>query len=120
VCDIPIKKNSMKEETEITTYQEGINNWRDNRYSFMSEMNIKAGITNFGKTKNGNKYKHLIQLDKKNNYNFLGEEEILRQVLERFDNGKAGDLVRVLTNTLASQACCFNLFSPLKFLNTIF
>lgn len=104
----------MKEETEITTYQEGINNWRDNRYSFMSEMNIKAGITNFGKTKNGNKYKHLIQLDKKNNYNFLGEEEILRQVLERFDNGKAGDLVRVLTNTLASQACCFNLFSPLK------
>lgn len=100
---------------KVKTYKEGINKWRDNRYSFMSEMNINAGISLFGKAKkNGQKYKHIIQLDKKNNYNFLGEQEILRQVLERFDNGKAGDLDRVLTNTLASQACCFNLFAPLK------
>jgi PD-(D/E)XK nuclease superfamily len=102
-------------EKEVKTYREGINKWRDNRYSFMSEMNIKAGITDFGKAKKkGNKYKHIILLDKNNNYNFLGEQEILRQVLERFDDGKAGDLERVLTNTVASQACCFNLFSPLK------
>lgn len=40
----------MKEE-EIKTYKEGINKWRDNRYSFMSEMNINAGITKFGKRK---------------------------------------------------------------------
>ena len=104
----------MKEE-EIKTYKEGINKWRDNRYSLMSEMNINAGITKFGKAKkNGSIYRHIIELDKTDSYNLLGEKEILRQVLERFDDGKAGDLNRVLTNTLSSQACCFNLFSPLK------
>jgi hypothetical protein len=100
---------------EVKTYIEGVNKWRDNRYSFMSEMNINVGITNFGKAKkNGNIYKHIVELDKTNSYNLLGEKEILRQVIERFDKGKAGDLERVLTNTLASQACCFNLFAPLK------
>ncbi len=100
---------------KIETYKEGINKWRDNRYSSMSKMNVDAGINSFGKAKkNGKPYKHIIQLDKTNSYNFLGEQEILRQVLERFDNGKAGDLPRILTNTVASQACCFNLFAPLK------
>ncbi len=114
LCVMPEKNYAMKEK-EVKTYKEGVNKWRDNRYSFMSEMNTNAGITNFGKAKrNGNTYKHIIKLDKTDSYNFLGEKEILRQVLERFDNGKAGDLERVLTNTVASQTCCFNLFSPLK------
>lgn len=105
----------VEEKNKAIIYIEGVNKWRDNRYSFMSEMNIDAGITNFGKAKkNGNTYKHIIKLDKADSYNFLGEKIILEQVLERFNNGKAGDLDRVLTNTVASQTCCFNLFSPLK------
>jgi len=59
------EKNYAMIEKEVKTYKEGINKWRDNRYSFMSEMNTNAGITNFGKAKkNGNTYKHIIKLDK--------------------------------------------------------
>ena len=47
-------------------------------------------------------------------HNFLNEPSILSEVEKRFEHHKAGDLNRVLTNTLSSQACCFNLFVPLK------
>ncbi len=50
---------------------------------------------------------------KNNLFNFLGEAEILKEVITRFST-KAGDKPRILTNTVASQTCCFNLFAPLK------
>lgn len=99
----------------IDTYQEG-NRWQNNRYLFMAEFNKANGITSFGRAnKNGNCYYHIIDSENVDSkYNLLGEETILAEVENRFKT-KAGDKNRVLTNTVASQPCCFNLFAPLKF-----
>jgi len=83
------------------------------RYKHMSEINLASNIKNFGKSKRGTKYYHLIEYDETNPYNLLNEPKILAEVNSRFKT-KAGDKDRVLTNLLSSQACCFNLFSPLK------
>ena len=99
------------EKTKV--YQSG-NEWQKNRYSFMSEYNKSAGIMDYGTAKRGNTpYYHLIT-EKDSLQNFLNEPEILEAVMKRFDDHKAGDIQRVLTNTVASQACCFNLFAPLQ------
>ncbi len=97
-----------------TIYSKG-NNWQKNRYSFMSEFNRTNGVTSFGNVKeNGNFYYHIIDLEHVDpEYNLLGEKLILDEVKKRFKT-KAGDKRRVLTNTVASQPCCFNLFAPLK------
>jgi hypothetical protein len=80
----------------------------------MSEYNRKAGITEFGTAKRGNqKYCHILT-EKNCLLNFLGEQEILDAVRFRKRQGKLGDYHRLLTNTVASQPCCFNLFAPLK------
>ncbi len=44
--------------------------------------------------------------------NFL-HPDIHEKLLERFASHKAGNLERALTNTVASQTCCFNLLAPL-------
>lgn len=83
------------------------------RYKFMSELNISNNIEHYGQSKHGTHYYHLIEYDENNSYNLLNEPKILAEVNQRFQT-KAGDKKRVLTNLLSSQACCFNLFSPLK------
>lgn len=101
---------------DITLYKEGKNNWRENRYAFMSKLNIDTGIKDFGKAKqNGNPYYHILsgKEEQFKLHNLLYEKEIYDEVETRFKT-KAGDIKRVLTNTVASQPCCFNLFTPLK------
>lgn len=98
----------------VSIFKEGKNKWRDNRYDYMSKLNQKADIKYFGKSANGNYYYHLISEDN-GLYNFLNEERIFNEAKSRFDESKAGDWHRLVTNTTASQTCCFNLFAPLKF-----
>jgi hypothetical protein len=38
-------------EKEVKTYKEGVNKWRDNRYSFMYEIDINTRVSNLGKAK---------------------------------------------------------------------
>lgn len=90
------------------------NAWQRDRYAFMSEYNRNAGITEFGTANRGNhKYFHIIT-EKDRLHNFLGEQEILDEAITRNSHHKLGDFQRLLTNTVASQTCCFNLFAPLK------
>jgi hypothetical protein len=95
------------------TYLKG-NEWQKNRYAFMSEYNKKHGIKEFGTATGGSQpYFHLLK-DEDSLFNFLNEPEILQAVKKRFEDHKAGDLTRVMTNTVASQPCCFNLFVPFR------
>lgn len=102
----------MNEAVEYCTGNE----WQKNRYSYMASWNEENGIQSFGRAKkNGSIYKHIIDLSKvSETYNLLNSSKIRDEVYSRFET-KAGDLNRVLTNTVASQPCCFNLFAPLKF-----
>jgi hypothetical protein len=100
--------------SKVTIFKEGKNKWQNNRYDYLSKFNQRAGISDFAKSENGNYYYHLISKDKKL-YNFLNEERIFNEARNRFDESKAGDWNRLVTNTVASQPCCFNLFAPLKF-----
>jgi len=100
--------------SKVTIFKEGKNKWQNNRYNYMSKFNQEAGIGDFGKSANGNYYYHLISEDNEL-YNFLKEERIFNEARSRFDEAKAGDWTRLVTNTAASQPCCFNLFAPLKF-----
>ena len=99
-----------------TGYYQSGNAWQRNRYLFMSEYNKANGITKFGKAKQpGNRYYHIVDIDNCDcQYNLLGDKRILEALEKRFQT-KAGDKARALTNTVASQPCCFNLFAPLKF-----
>jgi len=99
----------------ITTYKAG-NQWQVNRYAYMADYNRRMGIDEFGSAKkSGNVYPHILKRSNKNDlHNFLNEPEILEEVKARFDDHKGGDFERVMTNTVASQPCCFNLFSPIK------
>jgi hypothetical protein len=101
--------------SEAEIYKKG-NKWQNDRYLFMANYNKIRGINSFGRSKiDGTKYCHIVNIDKTDaTYNLLGEDEILTEVENRFRT-KAGDKGRVLTNTVASQPCCFNLFAPLKF-----
>lgn len=69
------------------------------------------GIRRYGVTKNGNPYAHLLHPEDLA-LNFLSPA-VADAVATRFDSHKAGDRARAETNTVASQACCFNLFVPL-------
>jgi hypothetical protein len=64
-------------------------------------------INNYGKSRNGACYKHLLTAEQAK-YNFI-TEAIWAATIKRFNSHKAGDLNRILTNTAASQAYCFNL-----------
>jgi hypothetical protein len=99
--------------SEIKEYQKG-NEWQRNRYRFMSEYNRRMGIREFSAAPGGEQpYYHLL-LKKDAIRNFLSEADIIKSAEERFSDHKAGDLNRVLVNTVASQTCCFNLFVPLQ------
>lgn len=98
----------------ILLYQAG-NTWQRNRYAFMADYNRNMGIKEFDPApKKSQRYYHILTL-KDSLHNFLGEPEIRKIVEERFSQHKAGDEHRVMTNTVASQPCCFNLFAPLKY-----
>lgn len=97
----------------VKYYNKG-NKWQKNRYRYMSDFFLKKGIKDFEHAPAGSdRYFHLLP-EKHSLLNFLEDEIILNAVLKRFEK-KAGDRHRVLTNTVASQACCFNLFVPLQF-----
>jgi len=99
----------MPAEAEI--YRKG-NSWQQDRCAHMASINDEVPITRFGHSNKGNVYKHLLQeVDALHNY--LGDTETLRAVEQRFAAHKAGDRERALTNMVASQPCCFNLFAPL-------
>jgi len=105
----------MSNATHPKIYQSG-NFFQKKKYKYLSEYNFGRGINIFGKSKDqkgkqGEYYAHLLDIKDKAQ-NFL-TPDILIEVEKRFQS-KAGDLPRVLTNTAASQACCFNLFVPLK------
>jgi hypothetical protein len=68
------------------------------------------GVTIFGENK-GTQHKHWLTIDESVK-NFI-YSEIHEATIERFKR-KAGDKTRVLTNTAASQAYCFNLIIHLQ------
>lgn len=106
------KKNTMTKETKLYK-PSGKNAYRDERYRHISQTNRLNKSIKYGQTKNGNSYFHLLEYNEKDATNLLDDVFILNEVNTRFQS-KAGDKKRVLTNMLASQACCFNLFAPLK------
>lgn len=79
----------------------------------MSRYLETRGINRFGRSRNGNSYRHLL-VEEDAIHNFLGDERILEEVERRYGSHKAGDLSRTKTNTVASTPLCFNLFAPLK------
>jgi hypothetical protein len=97
---------------EAVIYRHG-NDWQRDRYAFMAEYLAQRGVRQFGRSRNGNAYRHLLA-ESDAIHNFLGDERILDAVRRRFASHKAGDLVRTLTNTTASTPFCFNLFVPLQ------
>ena len=97
---------------EALIYQTG-NPWQKKVYRTMAKMlESNPEITSFGKSQNGNEYKHLLTKEQ-SKFNFI-TKEIHTATIERFDNHKAGDLHRILTNTAASQPYCFNLIIYLQ------
>jgi len=92
------------EETEI--YTTG-NAWQKRVYHHMASYLERKGVKKFGTSKRGNSFKHLLTKDDEH-LNFI-TPEIYHATKQRFEDHKAGDLNRVLTNTAASQAYCFNL-----------
>ena len=100
----------MSNKPEV--YTKG-NQWQKKVYTKMSEF-VEAipEVTTFGQSSNGNQYKHLLPIEQ-SKYNFVNEE-IHTATRERFNQHKAGDLKRVLTNTAASQPYCFNLIIYLQ------
>ncbi len=100
----------MIEKAEI--YQTG-NPWQKKVYKKMALfLEEKKGVNLFGKSRNGNTYKHLLT-NEQSNLNFV-TEQIHKATIERFSQHKAGDLQRILTNTAASQPYCFNLIIYLQ------
>jgi len=97
---------------DAVVYQSG-NGWQRDRYAFMAEYLAQRGVRQFGRSRNGTAYRHLLA-ESAAIHNFLGDTRILHAVRRRFASHKAGDLVRTLTNTTASTPFCFNLFVPLQ------
>lgn len=95
----------------VEIYRKG-NPWQKERYAFMAGLNQGIGITRFGLSDRGTTYRHLL-MEEDALHNYLGDPSTLDAVRTRFAGHKAGDLHRALTNTVASQPCCFNLFAPL-------
>jgi hypothetical protein len=85
----------------------------------MSEYNKQMGVKEFDPAPGKEQpYYHILK-PKDSLHNLLGESEILEAVKKRFGHHKAGELDRVMTNTVASQPCCFNLFVPLQLDNDV-
>lgn len=109
------EKLSIESWSELLFTYPGINDWQKNRYAFMARYNRQEGITDFGVSKAGRRYHHLLKdTDSNRRHNFLNIPEILEEVKHRHEDHKLGDYPRLLTNTVASQPCCFNLFVPLR------
>ena len=99
-------------DKEQNVYQIG-NKWQKKVYKKMSEfLESNPEIKSFGLSKNGNRYKHLLT-EEQSHLNFI-TPEIHTSTRLRFDEHKAGDLNRILTNTAASQPYCFNLIIYLQ------
>ncbi len=92
---------------QTKAYQSG-NPWQRKAYSHLSDYLKKKGIREFGASARGSLYRHLLQ-EKDGPHNFMNEQ-LYQQTLKRFNQHKAGDQNRILTNTASSQAYCFNLF----------
>jgi restriction endonuclease-like protein len=91
------------------------NNFQKDRQLHVSKLNFAGNPLGFGQSSRGTEYYHFFPFEEEYYlHNFLGEQEIFGEVKARFANHKAGDLKRCVTNMLSSQACCFNLFAPLK------
>ncbi len=97
-------------------YQSG-NIWQNRVYRHLSEYLKEKGVRNFGRSKGiirngkrieGSYYAHLLR-EEDGYLNFISTS-IFRKALKRFDEHKAGDKERILSNTASSQAYCFNLF----------
>ncbi len=84
------------------------NPWQRKAYSNLSEYLEKKGVREFGVSGNGNSYRHLLR-EKDGELNFVNKR-LYDLTEERFNQHKAGDRNRILTNTASSQAYCFNLF----------
>lgn len=98
--------------SEAKIYQEG-NPWQKKVYKKMASfLEANPEIKSFGQSANGNKYKHLLNVEQ-SKFNFI-TEDIHIATKERFSKHKAGDLQRILTNTAASQPYCFNLIIYLQ------
>jgi len=100
---------------KVSTYKSG-NIWQRNRYAFFARFNQKNGVSDFTSTQEGKTpYLHIVDPAKNpKEYNLLNNPRILKVVEDRFKS-KAGSKRRVLSNTVASQPCCFNIFAPLRF-----
>jgi len=96
---------------EASIYQSG-NAWQKKVYLHMANYLESKAVLSFGASKNGNEYKHLLR-EEDAQHNYINET-ILELTKKRFEQHKAGDLNRVLTNTAASQPYCFNLFVHLN------
>lgn len=110
-----IEISSWGKIMKVSTYEVG-NAWQKNRYAFFARFNKNNKVAHFTSAQEGTtRYLHLVDSEKNpREYNLLNDKRILREVDERF-RSKAGSLRRVLSNTVASQPCCFNIFSPLRF-----
>jgi len=95
----------MNNDAEI--YQIG-NTWQKKVYRHMAAFLDLKGIVNYGITRDGNYYKHLLTGEDAQ-HNFI-TPVIFQLTKDRFKHHKAGDIKRALTNTAASQPFCFNLF----------
>jgi len=91
---------------EPTIYDTG-NHWEKKVYQHMADFLQSKGVQKYGVTREGNQYKHWLT-EEEAHFNFI-TPDIHNGTLVRFDNHKAGDLKRILTNTAASQPFCFNL-----------
>lgn len=111
----PSTQHKGDDNLNIGAYDEG-NRWQRNRYAFFAKFNLENGITDFTSAQKGKtKYLHIVDPTKNPpEYNLLNNTKILNEVNTRFKS-KAGSKYRVLSNTVASQPCCFNIFSPLRF-----
>ena len=89
------------------------NDWQKKVYYHMSDYLQSKGIKDFGKSKHGNPYMHLLPKDQADKgMNFI-TPDIYNDTINRFLHHKAGDIERIKTNTCSSQAYCFNLFAYL-------
>jgi hypothetical protein len=101
---------------DAKVYQAG-NPWQKKVYLHMSNYLERIGITKFGITRGGNAYKHW--LSEENYHRNFVTPEIHAATVKRFQEGKAGDISRALTNTAASQPYCFNLIIYLQNRDTL-
>ena len=102
----------MRMTCEAKVYQTG-NSFQKLVYRKMADYLDAKGITHFSMSQGGKLYRHLLPSDCTVE-NFLFNQNIYDAAKNRFDEKKAGDWKRAISNTASSQPCCFNLFVPLQ------